>query len=175
MPFNSDNNDGLGGRFFSRLVVDFLTQKHQTSWRNSVMEMPKLRTYKNINETFSVQPYVRSNISRQDRSLIARMRCGVFPIELELGRYRGIPADRRFCKKCDTNSVEDENHFLLTCPVKVQGTGHREPLLLQHTRSENQCDLATLSDGDKLKLLLSVDVKPVSKFISDIFKLRSTV
>lgn len=151
-----------------RFARDTLVQKHQISWRNSVLNMPKLRTYRNINETFCVQPYIKTNISRQDRSTIARLRCGVFPIELELGRYRGISVERRLCKMCSSNSIEDEKHLLIHCSkydvLRINFVNKYE--------ERNNCDFTNLSDDEKLKLILSADFKIVAKYITDICKLR---
>ncbi len=43
------------------------------------------------------------------------MLCGVFPLMLELGRYKNIDEDKRVCLICDNNVSEDERHFLLKC------------------------------------------------------------
>ena len=45
--------------------------------------MPKLWTYKDINDTFCVQPYIKANMPRKDRSQIAQIRCGVFPLKID--------------------------------------------------------------------------------------------
>ena len=112
--FNSKTTDGLGGRFIGEVVKWTLLQKHQDKW---TVRNPCLQTYTTLNTIYSVQPYLKTNISRQERSVIARLRCGVFLLHIETGRYRGTPDDRRFCKVCMSQSVEDEIHFLLHCPV----------------------------------------------------------
>ena len=38
------------------------------------------------------------------------------PLEIETGRYVGIPAEQRICKVC-RGAVEDEVHFCITCPA----------------------------------------------------------
>ena len=48
------------------------------------------------------------------RSAPAKVRCGVAPINLELGRYRGIPEDERTCPMCPDH-VENEAHILINC------------------------------------------------------------
>jgi len=40
--------------------------------------------------------------------------------EIEKGSYKNIPADKRFCKLCNKNVIEDEIHFLLQCPSLIQ-------------------------------------------------------
>ena len=57
------------------------------------------------------EPYVLLNLSRQERSLFAQLRCGILPIMVETGRFRNIPKEKRICPVCDINEVEDEIHL----------------------------------------------------------------
>ena len=159
--FISKTTDGLSGRFIGEVVKGTLLQKHQDTLTVSIESMPKLRTYKTVNTIYSVQPYLKTNISRQERSVIARLRCGVFPLHNETGRYRGTLADRRFCKVCMSQSVEDEIHFLLHCPAYSTQLDK----MLTDYQLQNNCDFTHMSDSNKLKLLLNTSVKPVAKFI----------
>ena len=77
--------------------------------------MPKLRTYKHLKTEFYAEPYVQKHLTRTQRSAIARIRCGTFPLEVERGRYRNIPIEQRVCKMCNSGSIEDEQHFILYC------------------------------------------------------------
>ena len=43
---------------------------------------------------------------------------GTVPLEIETGRYVGIPAEQKICKLC-RGAVEDEVHFWITCPALV--------------------------------------------------------
>jgi hypothetical protein len=36
-------------------------------------------------------------------------------LNIEVGRYNKTPRNERFCKKCNTDEIEDEMHFLLLC------------------------------------------------------------
>ena len=66
--------------------------------------------------------------SRQQRCVLARMRCGTYSLEIEKGRYRGIPAVRRFCKLCrDQDTVEE--HFLIHRPSYSE---ERDNFLMDH-------------------------------------------
>ncbi|CAG2187145.1 unnamed protein product [Mytilus edulis] len=167
--FNSKCTDGLSTKFISNFAKDMLMQKYQITWEKAVEAMPKLRTYRDLNTTYSVQPYLKSGISRHERSAIARLRCGVFPLEIEKGRYRGVPADRRLCKVCRTGSVEDEKHFLLHCPTYSL---QRNRMFMDCQQRYN-CNFDNMSDMDKFKFLLSAGVKIVSKFITNISDIRT--
>ena len=84
-------------------------------WKNSLPNFPKLRTYVTFKENFCIEPYVQTNMNRKYRSLIAQLRLGILPLEIETGRWRGLEIDRRTCKLCNSNSIEDEAHFLFDC------------------------------------------------------------
>ena len=75
----------------------------------------KLRTYSTFKNTFITEHYVKSNISRCQRSALAKFRAGVAPLRIETGRYENIPPEHRYCFICK-DTVEDESHVLLQCP-----------------------------------------------------------
>ena len=74
----------------------------------------KLRTYRLHKDRISTEPYVTANISRYERSILAKIRSGTLPLEVETGRYRQVPLDERICKLCQA-SIENEIHFLVDC------------------------------------------------------------
>ena len=54
--------------------------------------------------------------SRTHRSAMAKFRCGVAPIQLELGRYTGQAENDRICPTCN-GDIETECHVLTVCPT----------------------------------------------------------
>ena len=54
------------------------------------------------------------------KNKLTKFRISVHDLEIEKGRYKNIPADKRFCKLCNKNVIEDEIHFLLQCPSLSQ-------------------------------------------------------
>lgn len=54
---------------------------------------------------------------REIRKCFTRFRISAHQLEIEKGRYKGIDAEKRLCKFCNRNEVEDEVHFLLKCPL----------------------------------------------------------
>ena len=75
----------------------------------------KLRLYRTFKHDYHLEPYVEANLSRQQRSSLAKFRAGIAPINIEIGRFRGLPVAERVCPRCP-QSVEDELHVLLHCP-----------------------------------------------------------
>ena len=131
--------------------------------------MPKLRTYKLLKCEFQTEPFLKRFLSRSQRSSIARMRCGTFPLEIERGRSRNIPPEQRLCRMCNSNSIEDEHHFLIECPKYVENRDK----LFDDIRTHYH-DISGLSNLDKLCELLSNNKlsKLVANFISDCYHIR---
>ena len=92
---------GLRGAWDDKTCVNIDTVRHQLlaeyklKWFENVNLMPKLRTYKILKSDFGVEDYMLGNLARKQRSDIARLRMGVFPIEIECGHYRSVPAEKR--------------------------------------------------------------------------------
>ena len=77
----------------------------------------KLRTYKLFKTTSGMEPYLISNPRLSYIHTIARFRISSHTLEIETGRHRRpkVPVEERTCKICESNSVEDEQHFLREC------------------------------------------------------------
>ena len=74
----------------------------------------KLRAFRYFKSDIGVEPYVTNIVPRSVRSDFAKMRCGVAPLQIELGRYTGQAESDRLCPMCMTD-VESENHVLIDC------------------------------------------------------------
>ncbi len=56
-----------------------------------------------------------SIVSRAQRSYLAQLICGILPHHIETGRWQGTQLDKRICKVCNSNSVENEEHIIFHC------------------------------------------------------------
>ena len=54
-------------------------------WKSDINSKPKLRTYKMFKTLFIAEDYLKLNTNRQQRSLMAQLRCGILPIRIETG------------------------------------------------------------------------------------------
>ena len=54
-------------------------------------------------------------MNRINRSLVCKLKAGVFPIRIETGRYKGTKEELRICELCTKGEVEDEIHFIFKC------------------------------------------------------------
>ena len=80
-------------------------------WDFSRYKSDKLRYYNLYKYDKDAEEYTKMNINKYQRSMFAQFRCGILPLEIEVGRYRDIPLKERICQLCN-NAVEDEIHFL---------------------------------------------------------------
>ena len=96
----------------------------------------KLRTYRTYKNHFCTEPYVKGNLRRDERSIIAKFRSCNLPLAIETGRFTRpkTPLTDRICKYCSANEIEDETHFLIKCEFFDD---IRYPLL-QSAAAENQ-------------------------------------
>ena len=92
-----------------------LSTLNENEWENKRYRFPKLRYYNMYKATFSVEDYVKCNMPKWHRSVLAQFRAGILPLEIEIGRYTNTEIQNRLCKFCLLNDIEDEIHLLLQC------------------------------------------------------------
>jgi len=82
----------------------------------------KLRTYARFKADIGQEAYLITNMKATTRQFLCRFRIGVAPLQIELGRrQRGTGS--RACLVCGA-ATEDEEHFLMACPLydELRGT-----------------------------------------------------
>ena len=77
----------------------------------------KLRTYRLYKDTLQTEYYVKSNLRKDQRIILAKFRSCNLPLAIETGRYTRPknPVNERTCKYCTSGEVDDETHFLINC------------------------------------------------------------
>ena len=91
---------GLNNHYVNRLnnASSLLMHHMEDEWRVNVSLKPKLRSYTIFKNTFGTEEYVTILRSRCKRSLLAQLRLGILPLEVEVGRFRGIALNDRSVK-----------------------------------------------------------------------------
>ena len=142
----------------------------QREWSADLLNKPKLRNYRLFKDSIDCELYVRMNLDRSERSYLAQYRMGILPIAVETGRYRSIPLENRKCTLCNMGVVEDEEHYLDTCPVYQD---LRENL---YTYVVNRFDnFITLSVPDKLKCMFKNCPRQLAKFVKGAYERRRSM
>jgi hypothetical protein len=114
---------GLLNEFTHNVVCNLNTvwaelfAKECSQWKTNVQSSRKLRTYKLFKHCLETEPYVYCILNKGHRSVLARLRAGALPLQIETGRWRAVPPDERFCMFCEDGSIEDECHFIFDCKL----------------------------------------------------------
>ena len=147
-----------------------LLSKDQSKWSHEAASLPKLRTYIGIADFSASKAYIYKPLSFIQRKFLAKFRLGVLPIQIETGIYERpkLLAAERICKICDSNTVEDETHFLLYCS---KFDTLRETLISKVLDPSFE----TMESKQKIKYLTSDSsmVKTTAQYIIDAFDIRS--
>ena len=81
----------------------------------SVQQTQTFRTYKLFKDTFICERCIQLNSWKNERSLLAQLRCGILPLRIETGRYIDEPVQSRTCLFCNCSEMETETHFVIVC------------------------------------------------------------
>ena len=100
------------------LAMVKLRGNFETKWKIEVNNKPKLRTYKTFKTSFETSKFIKWNLEKSDRSLLAQFMCGILQLRVESGHFINLKLNERLCQTqlCDLNCLEDEFHFLCICP-----------------------------------------------------------
>ena len=113
-----DSLEGWTMRSLTEAVNQQLRLNYDVIWVSDITNTSKLETYGTFKHIIETEKYVLCNfLTRYQRRMIAMCRAGTLPLEIEKGRWRGIPRDDRKCKSCSMNVVDDLKHFMITCPA----------------------------------------------------------
>ena len=92
------------------------------------------------------------------------------PIMVETGRYKDIPIEERLCQMCNSNAVEDEEHFIGTCKKLSRVRDVYKAKFLQKGLDISKIDIPCI------KTMLSPDhVKLTSDMLLDLFETRKNL
>ena len=90
-----------------------------SGWRQNIRNCNKLKTYSKFKSDFVLEKYLSLLQNKSFVANITKMRISSHCLEIEKGRHNNVPATHRCCHTC-TSVVEDELHFLLTCPTYTE-------------------------------------------------------
>ena len=94
-------------------VKSALLLRYNALWKTEVDGQSRLELYKIIKS--EPAPELYTSLKYRERSMIAKIRSGTLPLNIETGRYRDIPVIDRICTNCENNNVETIEHFLYDC------------------------------------------------------------
>jgi heme oxygenase len=76
---SSNHPEAIDIKLFAQSIDETLTDIYRKEWENNIDKAPKLRTYVLCKQEYRAENYLMSNLTRQQRSLLAQLRCGILP------------------------------------------------------------------------------------------------
>jgi hypothetical protein len=162
-------------QYENKTIVNYIEAKekiisyYSSIWYQDVQMVPKLRTYRTFKTNFKCEEYMSLNLKRNERSLLAQFRCGILPLRIETGRYVGEEPVNRTCNLCNSQSIEDETHFLVECTAyhDIRNYIFQNIIYLQN--------FTILDSKEKLVYLLNMQARKVSKYIVSAYLRRRRI
>ena len=143
----------LQGTIWYALGHHFFDKWREDVWSAGALESEsggKLVLYRQFKCMPELEPYAKAHIPLAARRVLAGLRAGCLPLQVELGRFTcpKTPYEQRLCKLCG-EAPEDQTHFLLMCPKL------REPrVALFKSVSKKYQNFITEPISKKLSILL---------------------
>ena len=148
---------------FDRFYLDEINQQKLD---NDGQDHNKLRFYNKLKASFKIEPYIVQIRNRNQRQWLSRYRTSAHALRIESGRYTRpvTPILERKCRFCKSDSIDDEEHFILFCNIfKIKRQCFLSRLNVLNPKFE------LMSCEDRLKFILcppTIDIaKCVSKFL----------
>ena len=99
-----------------------LKDHFKSLWEQEKKDSAKLFLFYNkIKLNFEKEPYLDFVKNAKSRYCTTRLRISAHNLEIEYGRYKNIPREKRKCKWCDltlnTSHLENEHHVLFECDL----------------------------------------------------------
>lgn len=161
----------------TKSFINNLKTKYVSYWQQHLLVNPnnpdggKLSLYRKYKTTFTAETYLVDIRTFKHRQALTKLRISNHKLLVETGRYAVplIPREQRFCPRCQpANIVEDECHFLLSCPT----FSLTRDLIIWANTSDN---IKSLSSVNQFIYLVNAEgdtIRLVAKFISQAFDLR---
>lgn len=101
---------------------------------------------------------------------MAKFRTGILQLRIETGRFNQTKVEDRICQLCDTSEIEDEQHFLCSCPLYNE---HRQCLFASALL---RCpEFSIMQVSDKFTFLMTNCDREVLKFLKKAWEVRKQI
>ena len=95
---------------------------------------------------------INYDIPLKFRISLSKLKCSVHNLNVETGRHNGIADEQRLCILCDKLEIEDEFHFVMSCPVYQQLRNVFLPNIdIESTTTDSFYSLFNVSEQEVLK------------------------
>ena len=116
--------------------------------------LTRLKFYQTLKHDFIPATYIDlPNFTM--RKTIAKVRSSCHGLEIEKGRHKNIPREKRWCNMCSDEAIEDEEHFLTKCKP------------YDELRTKYQ-----INSGNAVDIMNSTNQENLALFLVDAFNMR---
>ena len=159
--------DEIKSKLIKRSMELWEKQLHE----NAIIKEGKMRTYYRFKPIFKKEIYLNIIGNRDIRKSFAQLRVSAHDLSIEKGRYKNIKLENSTCKNCQSLEIEDEFHFLITCPQYI---AEHEILFLYVAK---YCiSFKNLSDQNKFLWLMTTEdtniIQKVAYYVHTCFEIR---
>ena len=136
-----------------------LINTFKVDWLNNARNSIKLRTYIKFKIDHSLEEYLCVIPDTRWIKALSRLRMSSHTLEIERGRHvkpPKIPLEQRLYQRCASNCIDDEIHFLISCPFFAT---QKTSLLAESKLHIAEFD--SLSNDEKFTYIMSSTHRPL--------------
>ena len=103
--------------------INNIKNKYTTFWKHTRINSSKLSFLSSFKSEFKLEEYLSSIKNPSPRRLLSKFRTSSHKLHIEIlnpDDTTKTPREQRLCEYCDTNEIEDEYHFTLSCKYYEQ-------------------------------------------------------
>ncbi len=127
----------------------------------------KLETFMEVFDRSDPKGLIKCNLQQNQRSVVARLKCRVLPLMVEVGRFKNTPREKRICPCCTKQAIETEVHFVTVCE------GFEDERKAMYAELGSKVDSKNLKGEQLLRELLKNNViKITAKHLEHMFEVR---
>jgi hypothetical protein len=150
---NTWNSSGLHKKTIITKLCSKMYDSHYSEFRNYInRDDSKLRTYKLFKNSIQIENYLLLIKNSELRREFTKLRISAHQLRVELGRYtvpHKTPYEDRKCRLCMTDLIENEQHFLLECPL------YKDARLQLFDNLNSFCDFGKMQTNEQFHFLMS--------------------
>ena len=96
-----------------------LQNKYSEYWKNKICSSSRLELFSKIKENFVEEPFLDEVKNYDVKRNFFKFRTSNHSLFIEIGRYCRpiLPREKRICKFCKNDEIEDELHLLFKCSL----------------------------------------------------------